>query len=119
MLSELGLSARVIGHGAAVTQQLPAAGSVIAAESEVILYMGAEPSEELEEMPDLTGLTYDIARQRMGYYGLYIQRSDKMYYEAPTIQITSQSIEPGAEVEHGTVVEVTLIDYDNSIYGRY
>ncbi|MDO4750142.1 MAG: penicillin-binding transpeptidase domain-containing protein [Eubacteriales bacterium] len=119
MLANAGLTGRVIGDGDTVTMQLPHAGAVIAAQSEVILYADAEPSEELEEMPDLSGLTYEIARQRMGFYGLYVQRSDKMYYEAPTIQVTNQSIAPGTMVEHGTVVEVTLTDYDNSIYGRY
>ena len=119
ILSAQGLSSRVIGSGGEVTMQLPAANTVVAAGSEIILYAGAEPSGETEEMPDLTGLTYSVARQRLGYYGLFIKTSSNRLEGSETIVVTGQSIEPGTEVEHGTVVEVTLVDMDASIYGRY
>jgi stage V sporulation protein D (sporulation-specific penicillin-binding protein) len=118
LMSE-GLTYRVIGEGATVTQQLPATGSVIAAESQVILYADSEPSDAMEEMPDLAGLTYDIARQRLGYLGLFLHTESSLYDDSPTVQISKQSIEAGMEVAHGTVVEVSLTDYDDSIYGRY
>jgi stage V sporulation protein D (sporulation-specific penicillin-binding protein) len=114
-----GLTWRGIGSGRAVTGQLPAAGAAVAAKSQVILYTDTEPSAELEEMPDLTGLTYEIARDRLGYYGLFIHTYSAPFYESQTVQISRQSIAAGTEVEHGTVVEVTLTDYDNSVYGRY
>ena len=43
-LAESGLSCRVIGSGGAVTSQLPAANSVIASGSEVLLYADAAPT---------------------------------------------------------------------------
>jgi stage V sporulation protein D (sporulation-specific penicillin-binding protein) len=119
VLTAGGLAYRVIGNGNTVTGQLPAAGAAVAAKSQVILYTDTEPSAEREEMPDLTGLTYEIARDRLGYYGLYIHTDSAPYYESQTVQISRQSIEARTEVEHGTIVEVTLTDYDNSIYGRY
>ena len=118
-LSAQGLSSRVIGGGTEVTTQLPSANSVVAANSEIILYAGSQPSEELEEMPDLTGLTYSIARQRLGYYGLFIKTDSNRLDDSETIVVSNQSVEPGTQVEHGTVVEVSLIDIDSSVYGRY
>ena len=118
-LEELGFTSRVVGTGSQVTGQLPAKNAVVAAGTQVILYADAEPSEELEEMPDLTGLSYSIARQRLGYYGLFIQTDTMSKIDAETMLVTSQSIEAGTEVEHGTVIEVSLTDGDSSMDGRY
>ena len=114
-----GLGYRVIGDGTEVTYQLPEANSVVAAQSQMIFYCGAEPSAETEEMPDLTGLTYSIARQRLGYYGLFIKTNSNRIADSDTIVVSKQSIESGEQVEHGTVIEVTLVDTDASVYGRY
>ena len=114
-----GFNFRVIGPGGAVTKQLPSAGAVVAVGSQVILYADAEPSEEQEEVPDLTGLTYSIARERLGYYGLFLRTNSSLYYESATIQVTTQSIVPGTLVDHGTVVEVSLADKDATNYGMY
>lgn len=117
-LADAGLGCRVIGEGSNVTAQLPAANTVVAANSEVILYADAEPSGDLEEMLDLTDLPYDIARQRLSYYGLFIRTSSSVT-DPESQLICAQSIEVGTEVEHGTVVEVTLVTDDTSILGRY
>jgi beta-lactam-binding protein with PASTA domain len=73
----------------------------------------------MEEMPDLTGLTYDIARQRLGYLGIFLHAESNPCDDSPTIQISKQSIETGTEVAHGTIVEVALTDYDESINGLF
>jgi len=117
ILSEQHLTYRVSGAGSVVTQQLPAANSVVAAESQIILYADNEPSADLEEVPDLTNLSYSIARQRMGFYALYINSTTGLCSAPETLQVTKQSIPAGTMVEHGTVVEVTLVD--NSELGRY
>lgn len=119
MLSSQGLGYRVIGSGGQVTMQLPSSNTVVAAKSEIILYAGSDPSDSLEEVPDLTGLTYSIARQRLGYYGLFIKTDSNRFDDSESIVVTKQSIEPGTEVEHGTVIEVSLVDTDSSVYGRY
>ncbi|MEA4894721.1 MAG: penicillin-binding transpeptidase domain-containing protein [Oscillospiraceae bacterium] len=111
-----GLTARVIGAGEAVTAQLPAANSVVAADSQIIVYCGAAPSEEQETVPDLTGMTYSMARQNMGSYALFIKSSVPIV-DPTTVVVTSQEIKAGTSVEHGTVVEVTVAD--KSDLGRY
>ena len=119
VLTAQGLGSRVIGTGSEVTYQLPGANTIVAAGSDIIIYAGSEPSGEMEEMPDLTGLTYSIARQRLGYYGLFIKTDSNNISNSETVVVAKQSIEAGTEVEHGTVVEVTLVDTDSSIYGFY
>lgn len=111
-----GFTYRVIGEGGAVTAQIPAANSIIAANSQVIIYCGAEPSADLETVPDLTGTTYSIARQTMGNIALYIKASGPIT-DPSAIVVSKQSIAPGTAVEHGTVVELTVAD--NSMLGRY
>lgn len=118
-LAAQGLSYRVIGDGGTVTMQLPSVNTVVAAKSEILLYAGSEPSESLEEMPDLTGLTYSVARQRLGYYGLFIKNTGNKMDDSQFVVVSRQSIAPRTEVKHGTVVEVTLVDMDSSVYGQY
>lgn len=119
ILASQGLDFRIIGEGTTVTTQLPAVNSIVAAKSQIILYAGSEPSADLEEMPDLTGLPYSVARQRLGYYGLFISTSSNRVDDAETLVVSRQSVEAGEQVEHGTVIEVTLVDNDSSINGRY
>jgi len=118
-LAAQNLSYRVIGGGTAVTKQLPEANSVIAAESQVILFAESEPSNDLEEVPDLTNLTYSIARQRLGYLALFINTDCHNISDSQTVVVTKQSIEPGEKVEHGTVITVSLADTDVSMNGQY
>lgn len=118
-LEEQGLTFRVIGSGENVTLQMPAAGSVVAAKSQIVLFADAQPSEDLETVPDLSYLPYDIARQRLGYYALFISTDYRNITDSQSLQVIHQSIAPGEKVEHGTVIHVTLSDNDSSNYGRY
>ena len=114
MVQEEGLTYRTVGNGATVTAQVPAANAEVAAGSEVILYCGGSPEEELVSMIDLTGLDYETARIRMGWSGLYI---DGEGFANGAVYITKQSIPEGTLIPVGTVVEVTLSDSSN--LGRY
>ena len=113
------LTYRVIGPGSTVTMQLPAANSVVAAQSQIVLFADGTPSEDLEEVPDLTNLTYSIARQRLGYLALFINTDSNSVSDSQTVVVTRQSIPPGEKVEHGTVVTVSLSDTDASMNGQY
>ena len=118
-LEELGLTYRVIGDGETVTLQMPDANSVVAAKSQIVLFADREPSGDLEEVPNLLGLTYDIARQRMGFQALFINTDSHSVDDSNTVVVARQSVEPGEMVPHGTVVRVTLTDMDTSANGRY
>lgn len=117
LIAQQHLTYRIVGDGTVVTNQLPEANSVVAAGSQLIIYADGEASDDLEEVPDLTGLSYSIARQRMGYYALYINSSSGIASDSDSLLVTKQSIPAGTMVEHGTIIEVTLVD--NSELGRY
>ena len=116
-LEEVGLQARVYGEGDTVTAQLPGSGAVVASGSTILLYAGKEPSADKETMPDLTNLSYQTARDRMAALGLYIKTNSSI---TDTAQIVSgQTVAAGTQLDHGTVVEVTLVTSDSSMLGRY
>ena len=92
---------------------------VVAAGTQVILYANAEPSEAVEKMPDLRGLSYSIARQRLGFYGLFINTNVMSRIDADRMLVSWQSVETDEEVKHGTVITVSLVDSDSSMDGRY
>jgi len=117
-LHERGLSYRTIGSGETVTAQLPLPGLDIAAGTQVILYLGAQVSPELETVPELSGLSYSEARDILSRYGLYIQSSGAVS-DADTQMVSTQSIQAGTLAEHGSVIQVSLVSGDDSILGKY
>lgn len=117
-LTDSGFKVRIIGNGSKITDQLPKANSVIAGGSTVIVYADAEPSFSAETMPDICGLNYKQAVELMNGYGVFIC-TDASVDPSGTQKITSQSIKSGANVKHGTIVEVTLIASDESMLGKY
>ncbi len=117
-LTAEGFKYRVIGEGDTVTDQLPRAGAVIATGSEVILYAGQSPAPTTETMPDLRGLSYAEAVERLGAMGLYVSSGNSVT-DAGSQLVSGQSIAPGESVAHGTVVDVTLYLNDTSMLGIY
>ena len=117
-LAELGLQARVYGDGGTVTAQLPGSGAVVANGSTILLYAGKEPSGDKETMPDLTNLSYETARDRMAALGLYIKTNSSIT-DTASQKISGQAVAAGTELDHGTVVEVTLVTTDSGMLGRY
>ena len=117
-LSAAGLTYRVIGDGETVTDQLPKAFSVIADGSQIILYADAEPSAEQESVPSVVGYSYADASLMLSYYGLFV-RTDSSIVNPKTQMVSTQSIPVGEMVDHGTVVDVTLVSGDTSMMGRY
>lgn len=109
---------RTIGDGDTVTAQLPAQGVSLAAGTQVILYMGAEPSTALETMPDLAGMSYQEARDALSYYGIYIQTVSPVT-DSASQTVCGQSVAAGTKVSHGSVVEVILVSGDESMLGKY
>ncbi len=117
-IHDAGLTYRTIGQGDVVTDQLPLSGTMIASDSQIILYLGESPSEGLEVMPDLSGMSYAQARDMLSYYGMYI-RTSSVVSNAEKQTVCSQSISAGTMTQHGTAVEVSLVSRDEDMLGRY
>lgn len=117
-VKDAGLEYRTIGEGARVTDQLPLSGTSLATGSQIILYLSAEPSQELERVPELNGMTYAEARDTLSYYGIYITTSSPVA-DAGAQTVAAQSIAPGSAVAHGTTVEVSLVSSQEDMLGKY
>ena len=110
ILEDVGFTVKSVeGAGAAVTAQMPAGNTKVAGGSEIVLYCDAEPDKEPVEVPNLLGLSYEIARIRAGWSNLYL-RGEGTMLNSPIIMTVDQSIEPGTMVEPGTVITVTMSD---------
>jgi stage V sporulation protein D (sporulation-specific penicillin-binding protein) len=113
------LSYRTIGQGDTVTDQLPVAGTSIASDSQIILYLGGtEISLNTETVPELTGMSYSEARDKLSSLGLFISTRSVVDQNSSQI-ISSQSISAGTAADHGCIVEVTLIDDNEALLGKY
>ncbi len=117
-LAESGFECRVIGSQSTVSSQLPLAGTVVAGGSTVIIYAGQSPSEALETMPGICGLSYADAVRELDGYGVFAH-SNTLVRDADAQRVLTQSVAAGADIKHGTVVELTLVSDDGSILGRY
>jgi stage V sporulation protein D (sporulation-specific penicillin-binding protein) len=118
-LKDSSLSYRTIGQGDTVTDQLPVAGTSIAGDSQIILYLGgAEISPNTETVPELTGMSYSAARDKLSSLGLFISTRSVVDQNSSQI-ISSQSVAAGTAADHGCIVEVTLIDDNEALLGKY
>ena len=117
-LEARGFNARILGEGGEVTRQLPGTGATIANGSTVLLYTDVEPSQEQEEMIDLSYLTYRDARDILAGMGLFISTSSSIT-SPETQSVISQNIPEGTMLDHGAVINVTLVTTDAGMLGQY
>lgn len=118
-LADAGLGCSIIGAGDTVSEMLPDAGSVVAAESEIILYADETPNEERVEVPSLVGLGYAEAQNVLASRGLFISTDSKRPADSESIVVSAQAAEYGSYVSRGSIIEVSLVDTDESVYGIY
>ena len=109
LLKAAGLSARCSGEAETVTQQIPAPGIQIPYGSQVMLYLGEEPTQRQVTVPDFMGLTRQQASDLAGSMGLYIQIKGNPGLET-TVVVTSQSVQKDTQVPAGTTVTLEFTD---------
>ena len=116
-LEAQGLTVRVSGEGDTVESQLPAAESVVASGSEVVLYTEAKSVSLVEYVPDLSGMRYEEAKACLAESGLYLHSKDWAIADEENTVIATQDLTAGSLTPFGSVVTVTLADQSN--LGRY
>lgn len=105
-LNKKNLKYRTIGEGSSVTTQVPAANVNIPGGSTVILCLGDTAPEESAVVPDVVGMGYEAARQKLEAAGFFMRSSGvSVYYENATTA-ESQSLAGGEVAAIGTVVDV-------------
>ena len=109
LLKSLNLTWKFVGTGERITGQIPAAGQRIAGGSQILVYLGENPGEELVTVPDFAGMTRQQASDLAGSLGLYILPSGNPSIQHSVI-VTGQQIPPGTQVSAGTVIPLEFTD---------
>ena len=108
-LKDTGLTVKFSGTGETVTGQIPAAGQSIPGGSEVLLYLGEEPTLQQVAVPDFTGMNRQQASDAAGSLGLYIlvTGNDEI---SPNVTVTAQDTPKDAQVPVGTTITLEFTD---------
>ena len=106
LLKKKNLKCRTIGSGDSVSRQVPASGASIPGGSTVILYLGDAVPEESRAVPDVTGMTYESARNALEKAGFFMRASGVSTYYGNSTTAESQSVNGGDTAAIGTVINV-------------
>ena len=112
-LENAGFSYKTVGDGDTVTDQTPVGGAIVPNNASIILYLGAEKSDEPCTVPNVVGLSAAEANKAMTNAGLIMKVAGATTSSSGNVHAISQSISSGTEVEAGTVVTVQF--GDNSV----
>ena len=116
VLEEAGLSYTVLGDESdgsiAVTQQVPASGTAVPKDGQVVLYTsGYDEASTLVTVPNFTGLDLVNANYVASLSGLQVSVSGSTGEGAT---VTSQTLEEGEQVPMGTVISLTFVNNSNA-----
>ena len=109
-LESVGFAYKTVGDGATVTDQTPAGGAIIPNNASVILYLGAEKSDDLCTVPNVVGKTASEANKALTNAGLIMKVSGATTVSSGNVHAISQSAAPGSELAAGSVVTVQFGD---------
>jgi len=108
-LKSVTLSAKIVGTGETVTDQLPAPGEAVPGGSQVPLYLGENAQRRTVVVPDFSGMNRAEASEAAGSLGLYILVTGNTDI-APGIIVTAQDIPAGTELDTGSTITLEFTD---------
>ena len=108
-LKSVNLSAKIVGTGETVTDQLPSPGEALPGGSQVLLYMEGEAEDTQVEVPDFLGMNRAQASDAAGKLGLYILVTGNQEI-APQVTVTAQNIPAGQTVDRGSTITLEFTD---------
>ncbi len=112
-LSWRGFTYEIIGDGATVTAQIPAAGEKISSDTGLLLlYTGDETPSDDVEVPDLMGMSAFNANNTAVGMGLNVTMYGST--NGTTATVIGQYPEAGARVPRGTIVEIEVRHLDGN-----
>ena len=109
-LKKKNLKCRTIGTGDTVSRQVPASGVSIPGGSTVILYLGDAVPEESNTVPDVTGMTYENAKNALEKAGFFMRASGVSTYYGNSTTAEGQSVSGGEIAAIGTVINVNFFN---------
>ncbi len=105
LLAEKTITYRIVGTGSTVTDQLPAPGSQVPGNSQIILYMGAEKQQTLSRCRISLAAPSQMSTIWPANAGLYVQAKGTDRTDVYVLA-AYQDIDPGTEVDRGTTITV-------------
>ncbi|MGM9618593.1 MAG: PASTA domain-containing protein, partial [Oscillospiraceae bacterium] len=102
------LACRFVGSGDTVTDQTPVGGAIIPVGATVVLYCGAEKSDEPCTVPNVIGMTAAQANKAITNAGLIMKVTGAS--NKGSVYAIQQSLTAGSQVSAGTVVTVQFGD---------
>ena len=108
-LKSVSLSAKIIGQGETVTDQIPSSGEQVPGGSQILLYLGEESEETQVEVPDFSGMNRAQASDTAGKLGLYILVTGNSEI-SPNVTVTAQDVLPGTGVDRGSTITLEFTD---------
>lgn len=112
-----GLKYRTVGEGDVVTSQVPAANASIPGGSTVILYLGDAKPDEATTVPNVVGLGYEAAKNKLEAAGLFMRAVGGSTFYSEASKAQSQSVAAGESVAMGTIVDVQFSTPVDDGYG--
>ena len=109
-LESVGFAYKTVGDGETVTDQTPAGGAIVPNNASIILYLGAEKSDDLCTVPNVVGKTASEANKALTNAGLIMKVSGATTVSSGNVHAISQSVAAGTELEAGSVVTVQFGD---------
>ena len=118
-LEESGLTYSVIGDESdssiTVTAQVPEAGGAVPKDGQVVLYTnGYDEASTYVTVPSFLGYDVTNASYLASINGLQISVSGS---SSSTATVTAQSVAEGEQVQQGTVITLTFVDYAFAVSG--
>ena len=112
-----GLKYRTVGEGDVVTSQVPAANASIPGGSTVILYLGDAKPDEATTVPNVVGLGYEAAKNKLEAAGLFMRAVGGSTFYSEASKAQSQSVAAGESVAMGTIMDVQFSTPVDDGYG--
>ena len=110
LLKQEGFSARLVGNGTTVTDQVPAGGAIVPNDAEIILYLGVPKPTHLCTVPDVMGLSAAKANEAMTNAGLIMKVAGVGNTSSSNVRAIGQSVAAGEKLSPGEVVTVQFGD---------
>ena len=108
-----GFKVKTVGEGTAVVRQMPLASQTAPTGSTVVIYTDESQSAATVTVPDLKNLSVSEVKSAAKTAGVNLEMSGVVSGESGSVSY-KQSVEPGTEVEAGTVVTV-YFRYSDSV----
>lgn len=105
LITNEGLSCKVIGDGEKIQKQLPESGSMVYSGGVVLLYTDQNATSEKTTVPSFVGYTLSQVNTLASQYGLNVYFKGNINSDKAVVSY-QQSIAKDTEVDKGTVVEV-------------